>query len=716
MIHARAQHLGDLVVRQAVRGLDQHAGLDARGHLARRHRQQAVGIDLEGHADARRARHHGGNAAQLEARERAAVGDELALALHDMEGHRGLAVLEGGEFLRARDRQRGVARHDLLDQAAHGLEAERERDDVEQQPVVLVGAVACEHVCLHRRAQCDDLVGVEVGQGLLAEVVRDRALDVGHAGRAPHHHHTLDLVGREAGVAQGLAHRGQGLLDQMRGHLGKLLAGHHEVDLFARGQAHMHRGLVTARQQLLGLARLHLQAARVFQRGRRDLGAVEDPAEQAMIEVVAAERGVAVGRQHLEHAARELEDGEVEGAPAQVVHRVDALGRVVEAVGHRGGGRFVEQAQHVEPGQARRVLGGLALGVVEVGRHGDHRADQRAAEAGLGAFAQAAQDLGGDLHRALDALHRAQPHHPGAVLEVVGHRLDVGDVLEAAAHEALDRDDGVARIDRLRLERTQTDLDAAIGVIAHGRGQHGAAGLVGQADRDAVAHGGDERIGGPEVDADGEPVLVRLGGHAGFGDLQQSHRCCSVPFRVLVFEREQRFVDFLLELLDEHQPTHGVGRGLVVLVLVELRGEMPAHLARMPEQAPVQIFELGDLGRLARLLHRLAPLHLLHQELGGHRGVGLERGVDAGELEQVLGARERLAQHAKAFIDPRRPLHRAPLLEVGQVRVAVGMHAPLQLVPGGFERAFVEGIAAREAEEGEVVLRQVDAHRVRLRR
>src|ERR1700754_4874384 len=46
------------------------------------------------------AGHHRRDAAQLEARERAALGHQLALALHHVHGHRGLAVLEGGEVLR----------------------------------------------------------------------------------------------------------------------------------------------------------------------------------------------------------------------------------------------------------------------------------------------------------------------------------------------------------------------------------------------------------------------------------------------------------------------------------------------------------------------------------------------------------------------------------------------------------------------------------------
>jgi hypothetical protein len=201
-------------------------------------------------------------------RQRAAVGDQLALALHDVEAHRRLAVLEGGELLRLGDRNGGVARDHLLGQAAHRLQAERERDHVEQQPVVGAGAVAGQHVGLHGGAQRDHLVRVEVGQRLLLEVLGHGALHLRHARGAADHHHALDVVHRQAGVAQRLARRAEGLGDQRPGHLGESVDLQRQVHLLARGQLGMDRRLVVAGQHLLGLARLEQQAARVLDAGK----------------------------------------------------------------------------------------------------------------------------------------------------------------------------------------------------------------------------------------------------------------------------------------------------------------------------------------------------------------------------------------------------------------------------------------------------------------
>jgi hypothetical protein len=72
-------------------GLHGDRGLHARRLLARGNLEQAVRVDVEGDANARGSRNHGRNATELEARKRTAIGNALALALHDVNRHRGLA-------------------------------------------------------------------------------------------------------------------------------------------------------------------------------------------------------------------------------------------------------------------------------------------------------------------------------------------------------------------------------------------------------------------------------------------------------------------------------------------------------------------------------------------------------------------------------------------------------------------------------------------------
>ena len=172
--------------------------------------------------------------------------------------------------------------------------------------------------------------------------------------------------------------------------------------------------------------------------------------------------GVAAGGDDLEDAFVQLEDGDVEGAAAEVVDGDDAVFCFVEAVGERGGGGLVDEAQDVEAGDAAGVLGGLALGVVEVGGHGDDGAGDGRAEEALGVALELLQDVGGDLRRGHGEAADVEAQGlagPGVVRELEGEELElVLHVFEVAAHEALGGVDGGAGLGEQR----------GAGGIAHG--------------------------------------------------------------------------------------------------------------------------------------------------------------------------------------------------------------------------------------------------------
>ena len=119
--------------------------------------------------------------------------------------------------------------------------------------------------------------------------------------------------------------------------------------------------------------------------------------DQAKVEVLAAQEGVAVGRLHFEDAVADLQDRHVEGAAAEVIDRDQAGLLLVEAVGQRRRGRLVDDAQHLEAGDLAGVLGGLALGVVEISGNGDDGLGDLLAEVRLRGLLHLLQHEGGDL-------------------------------------------------------------------------------------------------------------------------------------------------------------------------------------------------------------------------------------------------------------------------------------------------------------------------------
>src|SRR3712207_6322637 len=129
------------------------------------------------------------------------------------------------------------------------------------------------------------------------------------------------------------------------------------------------------------------------------------------------------------------------------------------------------------------LLGGLALRVLEVGRHGDDGVGDRLAQVGLGVPLELLQDARADLLRRV-------------LLAVDLAGLPVG------AHVALDRPDGAVDVgDRLVLRRLP---DEHLAVLGEGDDRRGGARTLGVRDdrRLPALEDGDDGVGGAEVDAD----------------------------------------------------------------------------------------------------------------------------------------------------------------------------------------------------------------------
>ena len=289
-----------------------------------------------------------------------------------------------------------------------------------------------------------------------------------HARHAADQHDFLDLGGLQAGVLQRVGAGADGLLDEIV---------HQALELGPR-ELHgemLRAGLVGGdeRQVDLGLRRrgeLDLGfLRRLFQALQRELVAAQIDAalflelvgeviDDAHVEVLAAEEGVAVGRLHLEHAVADLEHRDVEGAAAEVIDGDGLAFLLLQPVGESGRGRLVDDAQHFEAGDLAGVLGGLALRVVEISGDGDDRLLDLLAEIGFGGLLHLLQDEGGNLR---GGILLAVGLDPGVAVagfdDLVGDELLVlldHRVFVAAADQALDGEERVLGIgDGLSLGR-----------------------------------------------------------------------------------------------------------------------------------------------------------------------------------------------------------------------------------------------------------------------
>src|SRR5450830_128197 len=298
------EHLGDFAIGQTVGRLDLDTGFNARAQFTRSHAEQAIGVDLEGHANFRRTRDHRRDTAQFKACQGAAVADQLTLALQHMNHHGRLAIFVSGEVLGASDGDGGVAWNHLLHQATHGFQTQGQRNHVEQQQFATVALVACQGIGLDRGTNGHHLIRIDFSQRLAAKRFGNRFADARHTGRTTDHHHGSNIFQLNAGITHGATasleaagdHRFDQRIKGFTGQLGRPIA----VGNFNRGRVSQgFFGDTGSLQQMALLARVQVSG---------QTGTVDDPTGDRVVEVIAAQGRITTGGQHLKDTASQAQD------------------------------------------------------------------------------------------------------------------------------------------------------------------------------------------------------------------------------------------------------------------------------------------------------------------------------------------------------------------------------------------------------------------------
>ena len=201
---------------------------------------------------------------------------------------------------------------------------------------------------------------------------------------------------------------------------------------------------------------------------------------------------------HPQPAVAGLEQRDVERAAAEVVDQPDPL-RLHPPAGGDGAGDGLLDERHL--GEARELAGlhrGMVLGELEEGRRGDHGRRRPIAENGFGVRQQRREHLGGQL------LGEERPAGGFEAEPLLG------------PHEPFELPPRVPRVRLQEAERPPShQLGAATVDPHHGRRQHLAL-RVGHHGHGVAVEGGEDGVGGPEIDPDVHRSSISPGQMTGF--------------------------------------------------------------------------------------------------------------------------------------------------------------------------------------------------------
>jgi len=255
-----------------------------------------------------------------------------------------------------------------------------------------------------------------------------------------------------------------------------------------------------------------------------------------LVEIFSSEMGITGGGEHLEDTVVDGEEGDIEGTTTEIEDDDVLLVLLVESVGNSGGGWLVNDSEHIESGDESSVLGGLSLGVVEVGWHGDDSVLDLLTKVVLGDLLHLGEDHGGDFFWGKLLLSNAWHLNLHVWLTGLGHDLVWDEleisldflVVELAANEALDDVDGSFWVVGGLVLGRFSDKSLLVSECDDG-GSNSVSELVGN-DLDAtILENSYARVGGSQIDTNDWTIdftlLVATGNASCEEDGGEAHEC-----------------------------------------------------------------------------------------------------------------------------------------------------------------------------------------------
>src|SRR5690554_1457598 len=399
-------HLLDLFLGETRTGRDGDLLILTGRLIARRHVQNTVGVNIEGDLDLGNTARSGRDALEVEASEALIEARFGSLSLKDVDFDLRLVVVRGRVDLLLLGGDRRIARDHHRHHAAERLDTEAERGDVKEDDIL---HIAAEHARLDGSAERDDLVRVHAPMRILAEELLHRLLNEWDPGRTSNEDHLVDVRGRLLRVRERLFTGLKRALNQRLDHRLELCPGEPDIHVLRtrriRGEEReIHLRLEFARQLDLRLLGGVLQALKDHLIVR-DIDAgiapkfLDEIIDDRLIDIISAELCITVGRDDVDDVTADLEDRNIEGPAAEVVNDDEVVILLIEAVSERGCGRFVDDPLDIETGDFTRILGRLALRVVEIRRDRDHGLGHALTQIILGRLLELAEDVCAHLGR-----------------------------------------------------------------------------------------------------------------------------------------------------------------------------------------------------------------------------------------------------------------------------------------------------------------------------